>query len=87
MSLYYFSLLSPLVQFYWVFKYGTLLAQRRGTEQEGVNLYHVRGQRKGFFVEVGVDNEGKRRAGLRSFGSSVTLEHYNTYVQLPEGWA
>jgi hypothetical protein len=52
-----------------------------------VNLYHVRGQRKGFFVEVGVDNEGKRRAGLRSFGSSVALEHYNTYVQLPEGWA
>jgi hypothetical protein len=86
MSLYYFSLLSPLIEFYWVLKHDTFLAQRWIADDEGVNLYHVGGTGKGFFVEVCVDNGNGRSVVLRSFVSEVPLEDYSHYIRLPEVW-
>lgn len=62
MSLYAFQQFSPVMQLYWVLKWGTYLAQR--WEQEGgVNLYHGTG--RSFFGEVGYD-DSQQRADLRA---------------------
>jgi hypothetical protein len=57
-----FGLLSPVVQLYWVLKYGAFLAQRWEADDKGINLYHCADEGRGFFVEVGVDSEeGQQR--------------------------
>jgi hypothetical protein len=87
MTFYAFRLLSPVVQLYWVLKHGTFLAQRWEADDEGVNLYHVTDEGRGFFVEVGVDYGQEQPVVLRSFVSSVPLEDYAHCLRLPEGWA
>ena len=82
MSLYNFRLHSPVVQLYWVLKYGTFLAQRWENEG-GVNLYHCADEGRGFFVEVGIDEGTQQAVVLRSFSSSVPLEDYAHRIQLP----
>ena len=81
MSLYYFNLLSPEVQLRYTLNRGTYLASR-WEEKSGVNLYHVPGERGGFFVELGI--EQGQLVVMRSFTSSVPLEDYTHGVQLPE---
>lgn len=74
-----------MVQLYWVFQYGTFLANR--WEQEGgVNLYHLADEGRGFFVEVGIDEE-QRPVLLRSFVSAEPLADFVLGVTLPPGWA
>jgi hypothetical protein len=79
-----FCLLSPVVQLYWVLKYGTFLAQRWEADDEDVNLYHCADEGRGFFVEVGVDYGQDQPIVLRSFVSNEPLEDYSHYVRLPE---
>ena len=81
MSFYHFRLLSPVVQLYWVLRHGTFLASRWENEG-GVNLYHCGGDGRGFFVEVGIEEE--KPMVLRSFVSAELLENYSHYVRLPE---
>jgi hypothetical protein len=81
-TFYAFRLLSPVVQLYWVLKHGTYLAQRWEADDDGINLYYCADEGRGFFVEVGVEHE--QPVVLRSFVSSVPLEDYSHYVQLPE---
>lgn len=83
MSLHAFQQFSPVMQLYWVLKWGTFLAQRWENEG-GVNLYHCAGDGRGFFVEVGVDEAQECFVVLRSFSHSVVLEDYTHYLQLPE---
>lgn len=80
MTLYSFRLLSPVVQLYFVLKYGTYLAQR--WEETPVDLYYFADKGRGFFVEVGVEHE--QPLVLRSFVSSVPLEDYSYWIKLPE---
>jgi hypothetical protein len=84
MSFDAFCLFSPVVQLYWVLKHGTYLAQR-WEDDGGVNLYYLPDEGRGFFVEVGVDDDQQRAVVLRSFISSVPLEDYAHGVRLPEG--
>jgi hypothetical protein len=79
-----FRRLSPVVQLYWVLKYCTFLAKRWEADDDGVNLYHCADEGRGFFVEVGADYGQEQPIVLRSFVSSVPLEDYSHYVQLPE---
>ncbi|TDN39264.1 hypothetical protein E4631_15670 [Hymenobacter sp. UV11] len=83
MMLSQFRRFSPVVQLYWVLKYGTFLAQRWETEG-GVNLYHLPNEGRGLFVEVGYEEYEQRAVVLRSFSSSVPLEDYGHGVQLPK---
>jgi hypothetical protein len=87
MTFYAFRQFSPVMQLYWVLKHGTFLAQRWEADDDGVNLYHVADEGRGFFVEVGVDYGQEQPIVLRSFVSSVPLEDYSHYVKLPEDWA
>jgi hypothetical protein len=80
MTFYSFRLLSPVVQLYFVLKYGTYLAQR--WEETPVDLYHFPDEGRGFFVEVGVEHA--QPVELRRFVSSAPLEDYSHYMQLPE---
>ena len=73
MIFYTFHLL-PVVQFYWVLRHTTFLAQRWEAGDEGW----------GFFVEVRVDYGQEEPIVLRKFVSSVPLEDYSHYVRLPE---
>ena len=83
MSLYAFQQFSPVMQLYWVLKWGTFLANR--WEQEGgVNLYHCAGDGRGFFIEVGVDGGRGQAVVLRSFGEAGPLEDYAHSIQLPD---
>jgi hypothetical protein len=82
-SFYAFHLLSPVVQLFWVLKYGSYLAQR-WDEDGGVNLYHCTDEDRGFFVEVGVDDGQGQAVVLRSFVNSGPLEDYNHKVALPK---
>jgi hypothetical protein len=82
MTFYAFRLLSPVVQLYWVIKYGTYLAQR-WDDESAVNLYHCEDEGRGFFVEVGIDDGRGQAVVLRSFVSSVPLEDYAQGVRLP----
>ena len=79
-SFYNFRLLSPVVQLYWVFRHGTFLVSRWENEG-GVNLYHCGGDGRGFFVEVGVEQE--KPVVLRSFVSAEPLADYTHGVRLP----
>ena len=84
MTFYAFRQLSPVMQLYWVLKHGTFLAQRWEADDDGVNLYHIAGDGRGFFVEVGVDYCQEQPIVLRSFVSSVPLEDYSYWLKLPE---
>jgi hypothetical protein len=83
MTLYQFRCLSSVMQLYWVLKHGTFLAQRWEADDDGINLYHCADEGRGFFVEVGVDDDQEQPVVLRSFNSSVPLEDYAHGVQLP----
>lgn len=83
MTLAHFQQLSPRAQLLVVVLDGTYLAQRWEAEG-GVNLYHVSDGNRGFFVEVGIDEEADSLVVLRSFHSSGPLEDYAHYVHLPE---
>ena len=65
-------------------KHGTFLAQRWEADDEGVNLYHIAGDGRGFFVEVGVDDGRGQAMVLRSFVEARPLEGYVYGVRLPE---
>jgi hypothetical protein len=80
-----FRVLSPLVQLFSVWKVGTFLTQR-WDEDGNIKLYHVADEGRGFFVEVGLNEEHNRPVVLRSYVSSVPLEDYSHNVRLPEGW-
>jgi hypothetical protein len=82
MSFYAFSRFSSVMQLHWVFKHGTFLAQRWDGER-GINLYHYEDEGRGFFVEVGIDDERGQAVVLRSFVSSEPLEDYARGVKLP----
>jgi hypothetical protein len=84
MTLYTFRLLSPQVQLHLVLTRGTYIAQR-WEDEGGVNLYHLPDDGRGFFAEVGVNEEHECLVVLRSFSSSVPLEDYAHGVRLPEG--
>jgi hypothetical protein len=83
MTLAHFQQLSPRAQLLVVVLEGTYLAQRWETEG-GVNLYHLADESRGFFVEVGIEEEADALVVLRSFCSSGPLEDYTHYVPLPE---
>jgi hypothetical protein len=83
MTFYAFRALSPVVQLHWVIHHGTFLAQRWDGER-GVNLYHCEDEGRGFFVEVGMDDERGQAVVLRSFVNSGPLEGYAHRVRLPE---
>lgn len=85
MTLHDFRRCSPFVQLYFVLKYGTYLAQRWEADDEGVSLYHMAEQEsRGYFVEVGAADDQGEVVVLRSFVSSVPLEDYSHWVELPE---
>jgi hypothetical protein len=83
MTFYAFRLLSPVVHLYWVLKHGTFLALRWEADDEGVNLYPIADEERGFFVEVSVDYDQEEPIVVRSFVSSVPVKDYSHYVQLP----
>ncbi|MVN75179.1 hypothetical protein GO988_02465 [Hymenobacter sp. HMF4947] len=55
--------------------------------EKAQTFYHLPDDGRGFFVEVGIDEERGQAVVLRSFRSSVPLEDYAHGVRLPEGWA
>jgi hypothetical protein len=59
------------------------LAQR-WDDKSCVNLYHCEDDGRGFFVEVGIDDDWGQAVVLRSFVSSGPLEKYAHGVRLPE---
>jgi hypothetical protein len=83
MNFYAFRVLSPVMQLVWVLRHGTYLAQR-WDDESGVNLYHCADEGRGFFVEVGIDDDQGQAVVLRSFVSSVPLEDYAHAVHLPD---
>lgn len=80
-SFHAFHLLSPVVQLYWVLTHGTYLAQR-WESQGGVDLYYCPDEGRGFFAEIGVEQD--ELVVLRSFVSAGPLEEYAHGVRLPE---
>ncbi|RZJ92071.1 MAG: hypothetical protein EOO60_07350 [Hymenobacter sp.] len=73
------------MQRYFVLKYGTYLAQRLEADDQGVSLYHMAEQGgRGYFVEVGAADDQGPVLVLRSFVSSVPLEDYSYWMELPE---
>jgi hypothetical protein len=85
MTLYLFRLLTPEVQLRYVIARGTYLAQRWDEEIGGVNLYHLPDDSRGFFAEIGIEEEKDCFSVLNSFSSSVPLADYVQEVQLPKG--
>lgn len=83
MTFYAFRLLSPVVQFYWIMKYGTYLTQRWDDESD-INLYYCKDDDRSFFVEVGIDDGKEQAVVLSSFVSSGQLENYAHGVRRPE---
>jgi hypothetical protein len=83
MSSYAFRRFSPVMQLHWVFKHGTFLANRWDGER-GINFYYCEDEGRGFFVEVGIDDDLEQAVVLRSFAGSEPLEDYARGVQLPE---
>jgi hypothetical protein len=83
MTLSLFRLLLPEVQLRYVLVRGTYLAQRWDEELGGVNLYHLPGEGRGFFAEVGIQEWQDCLQVLKSFSSSGPLEDYAQEVQLP----
>lgn len=79
-----FRLLSPVVQFYWVFKLRHLPGPVLRYEQEGgVNLYHCADEGRRFFVEVRVDDGAGQPVVLNSFVRSGPPEEYSYGIKLP----
>jgi hypothetical protein len=66
MPFYAIHLLSPVEHLYWVLRHGTYLAQR-WHDKNSVNFYHCEGNSRGFFVEVGIDDDRGQAVVLRSF--------------------
>lgn len=85
MGLYQFRLLPATYQLIWVLAEGTFLAQRWHAGV-GVNLYYLPNESRGFFAEVGIDEQQDCFAVLRSFSSSEALTDYVQGMQLPPGW-
>lgn len=83
MTLTSFQLLAPRVQVTLALMRGTYLAQRGG-EEDMVMLYHFPDGARGFFVEVGYDEEQQWAVVLRSFSDSKALEDYTHHVKLPK---
>ena len=83
MTLAGFRQLSTRAQLLAVLTEGTYLAQR-WEDEGGVNLYHLPDAGRGFFAEIAIEQEQQRFLVLRSFSSSIPLEDYAHYVQLPE---
>ncbi|MVN78903.1 hypothetical protein GO988_21450 [Hymenobacter sp. HMF4947] len=86
MTLDNFNLLSFKGQLGVVLKEGTFLAQRWVEGFGGVNLYYLPDGGRGFFAEVGIDEEHDCFVVVHSFSSNGPLEDYGQGVQLPEGW-
>ena len=82
MTLYQFNQLPFEAQLAAVHETGTYLATRWEGLTESVLLYHLPG---GLFAELCYDTEANHITHLRSFTSSVPLEDYAHYIQLPEG--
>jgi hypothetical protein len=80
-TLYLFKLLSNEVQLRYVLERGTFLAQR-WEDESGVNLYYLADGGRGFFVEVGIDDDRGQAVVLRSFVSGVPLEDYANWIRL-----
>jgi hypothetical protein len=78
-----FLQLSSRAQLIVVLSGGTYLAQRYQDETGHVNLYHIDDGRRGFFAEVGLDEEQGGFVVLRSFNSSALLAEYTPYVRFP----
>jgi hypothetical protein len=78
-----FLQLSSRAQLIVVLSEGTYLAQRYQDETGNVNLYHVDDGRRGFFAEVGLDEEQGGFVVLRSFNGSALLADYTPYVWFP----
>jgi hypothetical protein len=83
MNLDTFRLLSPRAQLLFVMTQSTYLAHRWDEENNVRNLYHLPGQGRGFFTEIGFNDSRECLVILRSFCSSVPLEEYTQQVQLP----
>jgi hypothetical protein len=73
----------PVDQLYWILHYGTYLVQRWDGER-GINLYHCEDEARGFFVEVGIDDDLGQAVVLCSFANSGPLEGYAHRVRLSE---
>jgi hypothetical protein len=82
MTCYTFERMPPSLQLTWVLSKGTYLA-RRWEEDGAIALYYLPDGRRGFFAEVG-HNEQEVFV-LRSFSSSLLLAEYASRVRLPEG--
>jgi hypothetical protein len=84
MTLCLFRLLAPEMQLRYVLARGTYLAQRWEEEIGGVNLYHLPGGTRGFFAEIGIEEEKDCFSVLNSFANSVPLAAYAQGVRLPD---
>lgn len=78
-----FRLFSPEQKLFYALMQGTYLAQRWKTGSR-ITLYHLSDGRRGFFVEVGIEESKGQAVVLRSFSSSVPLADYAHGVRLPE---
>lgn len=76
-----FNSLSPELQMQQVLLRGTYLAWRR-EEQAQLMLYHLPDGGRGFFVELGVDEEQDCFVLLRSFSSLEPLGDYARDIKL-----
>jgi hypothetical protein len=83
MTLPLFRLLAPEMQLRYVLARGTYLAQRWDEEIGGVNLYHLPSEGRGFFAEIGIDEEQDCFSVLNSFSSNVPLDTYAQGIRLP----
>jgi hypothetical protein len=70
------------LQLSWVLRKGTFLMWRQEQAKARI-LYHLPDGGRGFFVELGVDEEQTHFYILRSFVSSEPLEDYAHGVGLP----
>ena len=72
------------MQLHYVLARGTYLAQRWDEEKGGANLYYLADGGRGFFAEIGFDDDQARFVVLRSFSDSEPLADYAHNVQLPD---
>lgn len=83
MSFHTFRLLSPELQLYYVLTRSIFLVWRWEGEAQ-IMLHYLPNNGRGFFVEVGVDEEQTHFLLLRSFSSPMPLAAYAHNVRLPE---
>jgi hypothetical protein len=84
MKRWLFRLLSPERQLHYAQTRGTYLAQRWDEEIGGVTLYYLPDGGRGFFAEIGIDEEQDCFSVVSSFNSNMSLEDYAQGVRLPE---